>query len=416
MAITANDVAFTISRVQNPDTRSPLAANWNGVKTEVVDDHTVRFVLPGTFTQFLANTTLGILPKHSLENVKPSNLRLFEFNQRPIGSGPYQLDLLEVDKNVINLKANDKYYFGAPYISQLQFYLYDNFSDMLDGMVRRQIDGMGEISANKTTTVSKIENTTIHELSLPAYVGAFFNLRNSVLQNINSRMALAYATNRDQIIEQAVNGEASRAYSPILAGFAGFNASTEHYNTDIDKAKELIAKSPLANQTDKLRLVTLNSEEYEKTAQLLAEQWGKIGVKVEVITAEPVDLQQNYIRSRNYDILLYGQSLGLDSDVYSYWHSSQINDPGLNVSNYKSAEADKYLESGRIAKDSDYKASRYNNFADVWSRDLPAVILYTPYYNYAQSDIVHGFDAKKIAEPSNRFYNIQDWFVKTKTK
>ena len=113
--LSANDIAFTIGLVQNPDTRSPLAANWNGVKYEVVNDNTIRFILPSSYGNFLSNTTTGILPKHKLDKVKPSNIRSNEFNQKPIGSGPYKLDLLEVDSSSITLKASENYYVHQPY-------------------------------------------------------------------------------------------------------------------------------------------------------------------------------------------------------------------------------------------------------------------------------------------------------------
>lgn len=411
--VTAEDVAFTVSRVQNPDTRSPLASNWSGVKYQVVDPHTIKFTLPSSFTPFLSNTTLGILPHRQLESVKPANLRIFEFNQKPMGSGPYKLNLLEVDKSIISLQAYDKYYFGRPHIDRVQFYLYSSLDDMIDGMARHQIEGMGQLTAEKTASVSKLENVTVHQLSLPAYVGLFFNLKSPTLQDANFRKALAYSVNRDQIISDSLHGEAIRAYFPIPAGFVGYNPNATRYDYNFDQAQKTWAQSKYAQSPEKLRLVTLKSPEYEAVAKTVADQWAKLGVQVEVITADSIELQQNYIRSRNYDILLYGQSLGLDSDVYSFWHSSQADDPGLNVSSYKNGEADKFLETGRIAKDEAYKASRFSSFVDQWAKDIPAVILYSPYYNYAQFDSVHGFDAKKISEPSDRFYNIQNWYVRT---
>jgi peptide/nickel transport system substrate-binding protein len=199
------------------------------------------------------------------------------------------------------------------------------------------------------------------------------------------------------------------AYYPIPAGFPGFNSSAAKYEYDTNKAKDLLAKSNLGSTT--LRLATLDSPQYKAVADKLAQDWKKIGVNIEVVTADIAKLQQNYIRSRNYDILLYGQNVGIDSDVYSFWHSSQVNDPGLNISYYKNGDADKFLEAGRLAKDQAFKASRYSAFVDIWSKDVPAVIIYNPYYNYAQSDLVKGFDAKKVAEPSNRFYNIYDWYI-----
>lgn len=408
IALTTRDVAFTIDLVQNPDTRSPFASNWNGVKYEIIDNDTIKFSLPSSYGNFLNNTTLGILPKHKLENVKPSTLRSNEFNQRPVGSGPYKLDLLEVDSSVIELKANSEYYFHEPYIPSLRIELFQSTDEMIGALVRKQVDAVSGVSPQDVATVEKIQGVTDYRIGLPAYVGAFFNLKSQTLSDIKVRQALAYSIDRQAIIDQDLSGEAAVSYYPIPAGFIGFNSNATKYQTDINKAKALIEQTGIGRAN--IRIVTLKSPVYEKVANSLADYWKALGLNPEIITADSVQLQQNYIRSRNYDILLYGQNLGLDSDVYSFWHSSQVSDPGLNVSSYKNSEVDQLLESGRLAKDISYKASRYSAFVEKWANDIPAVIIYSPYYNYAQSELVKGFEAKKIAEPSNWFYNIYDWY------
>lgn len=408
--LTAKDVAFTVSLLQNPDTRSPFSANWNGVKYEVLNDKTIKFILPSSYGNFLTNTTIGILPKHRLERVKPSNLRSYEFNQRPIGSGPYKLELLEVDNAIVELSANENYYIHKPYINKVIFQLSSNSNASIEALIRRQVEAVAAVQPADVGTVEKIEGINVYRIGLPAYVGAFFNMRSPGLTKLDVRKALAYAVDRESIIRDNVNGEAIKAYYPLPAGFVGFNPNAVRYDYDLTKAKELMAKS--VKEKLRLRLVTLSNSNYEKIAEQLANNWRQLGVEVEIVAVDNLELQQNYIRSRNYDVLLYGQNLGLDSDVYSFWHSSQVNDPGLNVSAYKNTDADKLLEAGRLAKDQKYKATRYAGFVDIWAKDVPAVILYSPYYSYAQSDAVRGFNSVKISAPSDRFYNIYDWYIK----
>ena len=410
--LTAHDIAFTIDRVKNPDTRSSFASNWSGVEYTVIDDGTIKFSLPSSYGNFLSNTTLGVLPKHKLETVTPSNMRSSEFNQKPVGSGPYKLSLLEVNSTAIELEANEKYYIHEPYIPKIRIELFQDQSQMVDALIRRQVDAVSQVLPTDVSTVEKIEGIVDHRIGLPAYVGAFFNLNSSVLSNLSVRQALAYSIDRDVIVKDILKGEAVQSYYPIPAGFVGFNPSATKYNFNYPKAKELFAQNATAKQS--IRIVTLDNPVYKNVANYLAESWRKLGLNVEVIAANSIELQQNYIRSRNYDVLLYGQNLGIDSDVYSFWHSSQINDPGLNISLYKNTDVDKLLEAGRLAKDPTYKASRYSAFVEQWAKDLPAVVLYSPYYNYPQSELVRGFDANKIAEPSNRFYNVYDWYIKSR--
>ncbi len=411
---TAEDVAFTIARVQNPDTRSGESANWSNVRYQVIDPLTIVFTLPTSYGPFLSNATLGILPKHLLENVRPNLLKTHEFNQKPVGTGPYILPQLDPHLQTIELLANKKYYFGAPNITKFNFVEYPSSNDYVDGYAKQQIMGFAIGNTQQFEKVSKIDSVTIHHLNMPAYAGAFFNMKSPELSDPRMRQALAYATDKKSLVSNQLHNQAIAVPYPILAGYSGFDANAPRYDYNLSAAKDLMQKIGQANTNNTtITIATLKNSSYAEVAEALKTQWEKLGIKVEVNEMDLGTLQQTAIRPRNYDVLLYGQDLGIDSDVYSYWHSSQVTDPGLNVSNYSNPEVDKQLEAGRIAKDADYRQTRYAAFLQAWSKDLPAIILYTPFYNYAQSDTLHGFSAQKISEPSDRFYDVQKWYLNT---
>ncbi|MDP4038644.1 MAG: peptide ABC transporter substrate-binding protein [bacterium] len=417
VAFSADDVAFTISAIQNPDTLSPLASDWSGVKYEVIDSKTIKLILPNSYPSFLNNTTIGILPKHLLESIRPSLLRFAEFNKKPIGTGPYRVESLDEQNATIVLTANDKYFGDKPYIKNLKFISYKNNQDLIDAYAKKQILGISQIESSDISNAKKLENLKIYQLSLPSYIGLFMNMKSPQLTDPEGRKALAYSINRREIIDNLLGGQATPTYYPILAGYSGFNAKAMKYQFDLEKAKSTLANASNAKDLQKkeLLLVTRDDPQSLNVANMIKDQWAKIGVNVKIKSADLNNLQQTYIRPRNYDILLYGQNLGLDSDVYSFWHSSQVSDPGLNLSNYKSSNADKYLESGRLAKDPSTKANKYANFVETWSIDVPAILLYSPFYLYGVENRVSGISSNKIAEPSDRFYNIQKWYVR-KTK
>lgn len=413
--LTADDIAFTISRIQNPDTRSPLASNWSGVKYEVLNKQTIKLILPNTYSSFLYNATLGILPKHLLENVKPAFFRTNEFNQKPIGSGPYKISNPLENEQTVELTAFESYYQKKPYIENLQFVSYENPSDYLQAYQKKQILGFAVNNPDLEKDAKKIDDLKIHHLSLPAYSALFINTKSPVLSNVVMRQALSHAVDKKYIVENVLNNQALVGNYPILAGYSGFDASATKYEYNPQKSKELITqvKSDQLNNTT-MRLVTLKDSTYENVANNISKMFSDVGIKVNVIAVSLEELQQRYIRARNYDILLYGQDLGYDSDIYAYWHSTQSTDPGLNLSQYSNPEADRLLETGRVAKDPEYKATRYSSFLQTWSKDVPAIILYTPYYDYAQNQSVKGLTAKKLVEPSNRFLDIQNWYIKSK--
>src|SRR5690606_4288812 len=84
--------------------------------------------------------------------------------------------------------------------------------------------------------------------------------------------------------------------------------------------------------------------ELKAVAELLKNDWAEIGVSVEIRIFESSDLNQNVIRPRRYDALLFGEVVGRESDLFAFWHSSQRNDPGLNIALYTNARADRLLE------------------------------------------------------------------------
>lgn len=413
--LTADDVAFTISRIQNPDTRSPLAGNWNGVKYEVIDANTITLSLPNSYSSFLFNTTVGIIPKHLLEKVRPALLKTYEFNQKPVGSGPFKLREIKDGQDELLLDANTNYYLGKPYLEQFRFVQYQSTDDFLTGYLKKQISGFAITKPDLEKQTKQIEDITIHHLSLPAYSALFFNVRSPIMSNVNLRQALSYATDKDSIVANQLDGQAVKVNYPILAGYSGFDSTAMKYAYDPQKAKDILAgmdQSQLKNTH--LRIVTLKGSVYEQVASAVKDMWAEVGIQADVVAVPLNELQQNYIRPRNYDVLLYGQDVGIDSDMYAYWHSSQAADPGLNLSQYANTEADKFLETGRNAKDATYKNGRYATFLQLWTKDIPAIILYSPFYNYAQNNSVGGLSADKLVEPSDRFLDVQKWYVQTR--
>src|SRR5262249_14203171 len=62
--LTADDVAFTIEKIQDPALKSPHAADWANVTVTVQSPTVIQFALKQAYAPFITDTTVGILPKH----------------------------------------------------------------------------------------------------------------------------------------------------------------------------------------------------------------------------------------------------------------------------------------------------------------------------------------------------------------
>lgn len=423
---TAHDVAFTIAAIQNPDTRSPLANSWKGVKVTATNDYTVVFTLPKAYTPFIANTTVGLLPAHLLENTDPSSLRVSAFNQQPVGTGPFKLDTFDPTGGEVIVKANDAYYFGRPYLDSVTLRLYSDYDSAFSAYNHRQVQGVSRLQPDQVAKVNT-GTTKIYTAAVPDEVAVFFKTTTPILKDKGVRLALAEATNRQMIIKNLFDNQATPVTGPLfgtdldLAGVPHQPAvNLSKAEADLESAGWTVGNDGIRHDASghklEIHLVTQADSPYSGVATALAKQWQQVGVKLDVNEVDEADLQQSYIRPRNYDALLYGINVGADPDVYSYWDSSQAIDPGVNLSAYSSPQADKALEAGRTLSGNSERAAKYRSFVQTWVGDTPAVMLYTPTYTYAVSNGVYGIHIRKLINPSDRFSGIEKWAVNVRAQ
>jgi len=128
---------------------------------------------------------------------------------------------------------------------------------------------------------------------------------------------------------------------------------------------------------------------------------------------EPGDLTQDVIRPRQFDALLFGQIIGRHYDLFSFWHSSQRLDPGLNIALYANAKVDALLEEIRESGMIKDLAEKYLALAREIGQDRPAIFLYQPDFLYALPADLHGVSLPVIANPANRFAQAHRWYFRT---
>jgi ABC-type transport system substrate-binding protein len=184
--------------------------------------------------------------------------------------------------------------------------------------------------------------------------------------------------------------------------------------TTRDKLNEICFEKPIETLPLSFDLATVDQPFLVEMANLLKEQWGALGVKVNIQTFDRQTLEREVIKPRNYDALLFGQVLGLISDPYSFWHSLQKVDPGLNLALYQNKEVDKLLEEGRETQDWSERKKIYEEFQNLLIDDSPAIFLLNPNYIYFLSPEIKGVKEGLIAEPSKRFSGIEEWYIKTR--
>jgi len=433
--VTTEDVIFTIEGIKDPIIKSPYKANWEGVNIEKIDNKTIKFNLKQPYASFLENTTLGIMPKHLWEG---SPIELNDANTNPIGSGPYQVENVNKESsgliNYYNLKSFKKFIFGYPYLKQITLRFYPNENDLISALEKGEVDQISSITpANAKILKDKYR---IESSILPRVFGLFFNQNQAnIFTDKKIIEAIDLAINKDKIVNQVLEGYGIAIDEPIPPNMIEYQKlGTEknlNHEENLKKAEEILTKNgwkknsegflekTITDKKKKTKSTTIlefsistgNAPELAKSAELIKQDLESIGMKVDVKTFEIGNLNQSVIRPRNYDALLFGQIINHESDLFAFWHSSQRNDPGLNVANYTNAKVDKILEEAFTTIDEKSRIKKYAQFEDEIKKDMPAVFLYSPNFLYVVSKNLEGLSINHIISPSDRFLNSYLWYT-----
>jgi peptide/nickel transport system substrate-binding protein len=428
--LTAEDVEYTIQKIQDSTLKSPKRVDWASVSIKVKSEREIEFDLKQPYSPFLSNTTIGILPKHIWKNFDTDQFIFSQYNLEPIGSGPYIINSIQKDKEGIptsySLKPFSKYVTGKPHISSITIYFYPNEAIALDAYKTGAIENFAGISANEVEENVNPNGSKVLRTPLPRIFGVFFNQNNApVLTNTNVREALNISIDRERIINEALNGYGVSISSPIPFYKKTNASSSDTLIFDKERAKAILAKdgwvingngvlekkTSTGSQVLEFSIATTDAPDLKKAAEIIKKDWDDIGAKVDIKVYEYGDLSQNIIKTRKYDALLFGEIIGKDLDLYAFWHSSQRNYPGLNVSMYVNSKVDKILDDIRSTSDKEKKEELYGSFEKIIEDEVPAAFIYSPDYTYLISNKINGYNFSGITNPSDRFQGIESWYI-----
>ena len=164
----------------------------------------------------------------------------------------------------------------------------------------------------------------------------------------------------------------------------------------------------------RFKLTTADTPEFLRVADFIKKSLKEIGADIEIEKMSFNDLEEKILRPRNFEILLFGQVYGFEADPFTFWHSSQAKDPGLNVALYSNKKVDQILEETRRIADPAARKKKYEEFSKLVLADTPAIFLYNQLYSYLLPSDMMGVNLAKISLPADRFNEINTWYRTTK--
>ncbi|MEK9726894.1 MAG: peptide-binding protein [Candidatus Margulisiibacteriota bacterium] len=390
---TANDVKFTFDTILDKKTntvrRSNFVIDGEPIKFSIVDDYTLKVVLPKPFAPFLNRMAMGIIPKHILAD---QDINKSGFNRSPIGTGPYKF-LSWKSAQYVHLNRYENYHFGQPKIKDIILKIIPDSNTALLALEKGEVDESG-IPAKDFERYSSKPELNIYQYYDLVYTYLGFNLKNKYFKDHKVRQAIAHAINKDAIVKSVLKGfgmVANIPASPILWSYPSKeNIPVYKYRPDV--AKQLLTDSGFIFNEETLlfekdgepftfKIITnKGNKSREKSAQLIQQMLSDIGIKVQIQLLEWssfIKIVNANESPKGYDAVILGWSLGLDPDSYSIWHSSQY-PQGFNFIGYKNKQVDGLLEQGRSTLNQDKRAGIYQSIYSEIAKDVPYIFLYFP--------------------------------------
>lgn len=433
--LTAKDVVYTIQLIQNPDLKSPLRGNWTDVTVEQLSDYELKISLEEAYAPFIENFTLGIMPAHAWSSLPIEQLPFSQLNTEPIGSGPFKIINAGRDTSgLINHYSLEAFRNNNidPKINKIELSFFQNEDLLIAALNKKEVDTTAYLSANNISKFAD-SNYQLFEVPLPRTFGIFFNQnRNAALRDAAARSALTAVINRNDLIESTLYGHGVPIYEPIafteprleLTNSENVEVST---STLIDNAIDILETGGWSKNEQGLwqkkinnEMVTLsitirtsNAPLFDSLANLIAKEWQAVGVEVLTEQFDQTGLVQSVIRPRDFEALLFGLDMSRSYDMYPFWHSSQQDDPGLNIAQYTNVSVDELLESARTEQNETVRLDSLQKASSIIKDEKPAVFLFQPTLTYLLNDKVGVPEIKNIGRPADRFSNVAEWHTES---
>lgn len=424
---TADDVVYSWRQVMNPLNDAGSRQGYDLIrKIDEPDKHTVVIYLRQKWAPFvsmfftMSATTYCILPKHIL--AKYRDLNKVAFNRLPVGTGPFKVVANANDK--IKLVANPLYWRGEPKLREIDFNVVSSDQTILDMVRAHRIDFYVNAAQALEPQLHGIRGATVYLYPFTRFTDIGFNLSRPQLSDVRVRQALAYATDRDQLITHVTHGVNLPADGDQPPFFWAHTDRVKKYSYNPRLAGELLDEAGWRLGSDgyrhrngltmRLRMVGFSgSSTTTEAEQWIRAQWREVGVDVDVRNYSSDKLYASQadggIEQRGkFDVAFEEWANGVDPDESQLFLCNLRPPAGWNIYHYCSGQ----LDAAENAALSDYhqniRKADYARVQEILTQDLPIFVIW-----FQQRQDVVNIDLKNYrpAQAVSPFWNSWQWEI-----
>jgi peptide/nickel transport system substrate-binding protein len=396
--LNANVVVENITRIKDPKI-SPVLSQFLSIVKEVktVDSRTVRFVLDTPSSSFIPKISfIGMASSAAIANGSLS--------EKPIGTGPLVFSYREPGKKIV-FQRNDRYWGNKPTFKELDVLVIPDENARFIALRNNGLDFLpiNQIGPENQSEILKNSDFSLTQVPANSLDSIYLNEKDALLSNNKMRVALTKAIDPRSIIT-ILDNSVIEARGPIPVSYAENSQSLKINTYDLGQAKQLISEINSENKTIELMYLSDNPS-YQKIAEYVAEQWGKIGVQTNLKKADTATMINNVITGKYQTAIIY---LGgpYPDPLFFLEYVFASSGPYAKFLGYQN---DKFEELAKKLQDEKDDRERKREFVEAQQiiiDDAPAIFLYNSTFGYIYNNKkIHGFKTDPFL-PSKYFENI----------
>ncbi len=422
--LTSADFKWTFEQASKPENGWPYITNLEEIDSyEAPDPRTVVVRLKEPLAIGLEQADAIVpLPKHIWEKLDWNDPNKNPEIQKPtVGSGPFLLQEWAKDDHA-TFVPNDRYFKGRPKLERYTVRIAGSPTIAFQWLRGGEVDRSG-FSPDDYEAAKRLDNVTVYEW-WPAtgnwsYMG--YNLRQPLLQDVRVRQALAYAVDRNTIIDRVMYGLAQPTYSAYGPTCWCYNPEVPHRDYDPARARQLLDEAGFRPGADgirekdgqRLNLRLLygpnNSKVRERIATIVQDSFKQIGVGVEITGLEWAAYLQT-LKSppfNSWDLTVGGWQATIDPHwMYQIWSAENI--PDLNAGAYRNPEVEALFQKGVREFDEGARKKIYGEIQTILTDEQPYIFLFMDKSYTGVNNRIGGVKPS----PLGLGWNIEEWYVK----
>ncbi len=399
--VTSEDVKFSIETIKANHPFQTMLAPVESVDTPDATTVVINLAHPHpALLLAMSPALMPIIPQHIYGE---GDIQTNPANLAPVGSGPFKLGEYVQGEYFRLDKFEDFFIEGQPYLDEVYVQSFADANTLLLAFERGDVDMLPYMSSPRDITrLQQLDGIEVADYGGEA-IGAInwlaFNTKNPPLDKVEVRQAIAYAIDRDFIVNTLLQGVAPVDYGPIVPSSPLATDEVEKFDVDLELAASMLDAAGLPVGADGNRFTirvdyVAGSEEMGRNiAEYLRSQLRLVGINVEVRTAPDFPTWAQRISTYDFDLTM-DQVFNWGDPVIGVnrtYLTSNIREGVIwsNTQQYSNARVDELLELAAMEPDLETRKELYKEFQQIVVEEVPIYFLNVVPYNTAfKSDLV----------------------------